>query len=78
MIQYKVKGNEGIDTYVEVVKENQDGYDVVITCVCEDYKKEIKEYISRQLFDTCLRTGYLREIGLPVETTMHEESLVSA
>ena len=57
MIQYKVKSSEGIDSYMEIVKENSNGYDVVITCVYEDYKKELREFLGKQLFQTCLRTN---------------------
>jgi hypothetical protein len=59
MIQYKVKSSDGIHSYLEVVKENSEGYDVVITCVYEDYKKEMHEFLTKQLFQTCIRTGYL-------------------
>ncbi len=62
MIQYKVKGSKGFDTFLEVKKEKKDGYDVVITCVYDDYKKEMKEFINKRLFETCLRTGYLQKI----------------
>jgi hypothetical protein len=61
MSQYKVKGNEGFDTFLEIVKEKDDGYDVRITCVYEDYKKETKEFINKRLFETCIRTGYLQK-----------------
>lgn len=67
MIQYKVKSSEGIQSFLEITKEKNDGFDVRITCVYEDYKKEMREFINRQLFETCLRTGYLT----PVENTAH-------
>lgn len=72
MIQYKVKGNETVETYLEIVKEKTEGFDVLITCVCEDYKKEMTEYMSKDLFNTCLRTGYITEIAA------EKESLISA
>jgi hypothetical protein len=59
MIQYKVKSSEGVNSFLEITKERTDGFEVVITCIYEDYKKELKEFINKQLFDTCLRTGYL-------------------
>ena len=63
MIQYKVKGSKGIDTFVEITAEHEQGFDVLITSVCDGYKKEMHEYITRDLFETCLRTGYLTKIG---------------
>jgi hypothetical protein len=66
MIQYRVKSSEGIQSFLEVTKEQSDGFNVRITCIYEDYKKEMNEFINRQLFETCLRTGYLT----PVETAV--------
>ena len=59
MIQYKIKSSEGVNSFMEILKEQNDGYEVMITCIYEDYKKELKEFLNKQLFDTCLRTGYL-------------------
>lgn len=72
MIQYKVKSSEGVQSFLEITKERNDGYDVLITCVYEDYKKEMREFINSHLFDICVRTGYLT----PVEEQVH--SLASA
>lgn len=72
MIQYRVKSSEGIQSFLEVTKEKGDGFDVRITCIYEDYKKEMNEFINKQLFETCLRTGYLT----PVECAA--QSLASA
>lgn len=63
MIQYRVKSSKGMNTFMEIVKQRKHGYDVRITCVYEDYKKEIEEYLSKELFQTCLRTGYLTPIA---------------
>jgi hypothetical protein len=62
MIQYRVKSSEGIQSFLEVTKEKSDGFNVRITCIYEDYKKEMNEFINRQLFETCLRTGYLTPV----------------
>ncbi len=62
MIQYKVKEGSGVDTYLEIVKEYEDGFDVLIISVCDNYKKETTEYMSRKLLETCLRTGYLQKL----------------
>ncbi|TFG59355.1 MAG: hypothetical protein E4H36_13960 [Spirochaetales bacterium] len=65
MIQYRVKSSEGIQAFLEIVREHPDGYDVIITNIYEDYKKETREFLTRQLFETCLRTGYLIKIDEP-------------
>ena len=68
MIQYKVKSSEGVQSFLEIQKERTDGYDVLITCVYEDYQKEMTEFINRHLFDICVRTGYLTPVEEPVQT----------
>ena len=65
MIQYRVKSPEGTQKFVEIEREHPDGYEVVVTNIYEDYKKEHKEFINRHLFETCLRTGYLIKIEGP-------------
>ena len=63
MIQYKVKGEGSVDTYLEVTRERDDGFEVQITCVCDNYSKTVREFIDRPLFESCVRTGFLRNIG---------------
>lgn len=62
MIYYKVKGTGTVKTYLEILSEQDAGYDVRITSEYEDYSKTMDEFMSRELFDTCLRTGYLTKI----------------
>ncbi len=64
MIQYIVKGNSPVKTYLEIVSETNDGYDVRITSEYEDYSKTMDEYMSKELFESCLRTGYLIKIDV--------------
>lgn len=68
MIQYRVKSSEGVQKFVEITREYPDGYDMIVTDIHEDYKKEHKEFINRHLFETCLRTGYLIKIEEPEYT----------
>ena len=59
---YKVKGIAGVETYLEVVKEETEGYRILIRTYTEDDAvKESVEFISFHLFDACVRTGYLTE-----------------
>ena len=67
MKHYKVKGSGSVDTYLQIMREREDGFEVIITSVCENYSKTIRDFIDRPLFDACLRTGYLTTVA-PVET----------
>ena len=56
---YTVNGTGNTKKYLEVVRDAGEGYEVKITSVGENYTISTKEYLSKSLLDTCLRTGYL-------------------
>lgn len=56
---YKVKGEHLKNTFVEVVSEKPAGFDVKIINKYEDYETVRKDFLTHELFDICLRTGYL-------------------
>ena len=62
MKHFQVQGKSNHQTFIKVVKEKKDELEVLITRKYESFSKETKECISRNLFDMCLRTGYLKEI----------------
>ncbi|RKX79350.1 MAG: hypothetical protein DRP87_03535 [Spirochaetes bacterium] len=61
-MKFKVKGNCGFSKYLEILEETEKGYRILISTVYEDYKKDVKEFMSKELFSTCLRTGYLSRV----------------
>ena len=60
--QYRVKGIAGIETYIELLTEVEGGYESRLTSVSEHGVRESCEFISHELLDSCLRTGYLTEV----------------
>jgi hypothetical protein len=69
MKEYKVKASSGTKTFMKVIREESDGYRVLIRTISEYSEKESEQYLSRHLFDACLRTGYLTEIKEPQAVT---------
>lgn len=65
MKQYRIKGNSQTKEYLTILKKRPGGFEVKITRIIEDYIEEKKEFLSKQLFDTCLRTAYLEEVKEP-------------
>lgn len=63
---YRVKGSDELRTYIEVLGERDGGYDVLITSVREFATRQSEEHISRDLLDSCLRTGYIEETVEPM------------
>ena len=58
--QYRVKGSG--ETFLEVQGETKDGFKVVITDTRHGWTEQKQEVMSRALFESCLRTDYLKPI----------------
>ncbi|THB62879.1 MAG: hypothetical protein D6B26_06615 [Spirochaetaceae bacterium] len=54
----------GIESWMEIINEESDGYQVHIHSRTPFGDRDSQEYISADLFQSCLRTGYL----IPIET----------
>ena len=48
--------------YMTILRELEDGFVVKIVRDMDGYNDIKTDYISKELFDSCLRTGYLTEI----------------
>jgi hypothetical protein len=71
--QFRVKGISGIETHIELLVETTGGYEARITSSGEYGVRESCEYISDDLLESCLRTGYLIEL-----TAVEEAAVLSA
>lgn len=63
MKAYKIKGTKDRTETLEVLREHSDGYQVKITRDRSGWLEEKKEFMPRELFETCLRTSYLTELS---------------
>ena len=63
MIRYKLKGNNSAETYMEIIEEKSNGFVIAIIKEFENCKKSNRDFISRELFASCLRTGSLIKVG---------------
>jgi hypothetical protein len=62
MFQYKVKSNPGSETYLNILGETEELLDVQMVTFKDGYEVEKRETMTRRLFDSCLRTGYLERL----------------
>ena len=60
MKSYTLKSIGNSSDYMTIVREMEDGYDEVKT-----------DYIGKELFESCIRTGYLVEIAEPVKIAVN-------
>ncbi|AFG36343.1 hypothetical protein [Spirochaeta africana] len=65
MTLFRIKGMHGIETYMEILREEDDGFHIHIHSSTPYGESDSEEYISSDLFDSCLRTGYLIPVPLP-------------
>lgn len=63
MKSYSIKGTAGRKDILEVLRESKEGYQVKITRDRSGWMEEKKEFMPRELFDTCIRTEYLKPIN---------------
>ncbi len=62
MKTYTLKSIGKKSDYMTIVREMEDGFVVRIVRDMDGYEDVKTDYISKELFDSCLRTGYLTEI----------------
>ena len=72
--RFRVRGISGVETYIELLGEVPGGYDTRIVSIAEHTIRESCEYITCDLLDSCVRTGYLT----PVEEPALREAVLSA
>ena len=64
---YTLKSIGNKTDYMTVVREMDDGYIVRIVRDEDGYDDVTTDFISKALFDSCIRTGYLTKIKSPAE-----------
>lgn len=62
MKAYRIKGSQDRKEVLEILRESAEGYQVRIVRDRSGWLEEKKEFMPRELFETCLRTSYLTEM----------------
>lgn len=62
MGSYTLKSIGKNSDYMTIVRETEDGYVVRIVRDRDGYNDVTTDYMSKALFESCLRTGYLTQI----------------
>lgn len=60
---YTLKSIGKSTDYMTIVREMEDGYVVRIVRDEDGYSDVTTDYISKALFDSCIRTGYLTKVS---------------
>jgi hypothetical protein len=59
MRYFIIKSNPGILSYLEIIADRGDVLDIHITTIRDDVGRETWETMTKDLFEACVRTGYL-------------------
>ena len=59
---YTLKSINNSNDYMTIVRELDDGYVVRIVRDKDGYSDVTTDYISKTLFESCVRTGYLSKV----------------
>lgn len=62
MKNYFIRTVTGSADYLSVLGENDEGFLVRIYRDQDGYEKVIDDFMSRSLFESCVRTGYITEM----------------
>lgn len=63
MRTYAIRSTDRAPSMLELVSEIEDGYVVRIVRHREDWDDVSEEFMTHELFDTCVRTGYIQELS---------------
>ncbi|MDE5899268.1 MAG: hypothetical protein K2H09_08425 [Treponemataceae bacterium] len=67
MKSYSLKSLGNKNDYMTILKETADGYVIKIVRDLDGYNDITTDFLSRELFESCIRTGYLTELAEPVK-----------
>lgn len=62
MKSYSLKSLGNKNDYMTILRETDDGYVIRIVRDQDGYDEVTTDFLSRELFESCIRTGYLTEI----------------
>ena len=62
MQTYLLKSHSQSNDYMTLLEEVDEGYIVRIVRDKDGYEEVITDFISKMLFDSCVRTGYITKI----------------
>ena len=62
MKRYCIKCRSGKIEYFDIIGESEDGYSIRLTRLSDGNEKIRSEYMSKNLFQICLKTGYIFEM----------------
>ncbi|AGT42649.1 hypothetical protein [Treponema pedis] len=60
---YAIKSAQGDFSYCTILQESESGYMIRICMDKAGYQKISENFIDKELFNLCVRTGYIKELA---------------
>lgn len=70
MVCYSLKGHACTNDYMMIMSELDEGYVVKIVRDKDGYEDITTDFISRDLFESCVRTGYITKLEISAVTAV--------
>jgi len=64
---YSIKSNPGDISYFSILNKTESGYFIRICHDREGYEKIREEFLDNNMFELCLRTGYISEVAVEAD-----------
>jgi len=62
MKRYCIKCRAGRLEYFDIISEDDNGFRIRLTRLCDGNERIFEETMPRHLFDICVKTGYIYEL----------------
>ena len=62
MKRYCIKSQPGKTDYMDIISETEEGLTIRLTTISNGHEKVREDYMARNLFEMCLKTGYVYEM----------------
>ncbi|MDR1240217.1 MAG: hypothetical protein LBK27_08880 [Treponema sp.] len=62
MKRYCIKCRTGRVEYIDMLRETEEGFFIRLTRLSDGNEKISDEFMTRSLFDMCVKTGYIYEM----------------
>jgi hypothetical protein len=59
---YSLRTLNGTNDFITLLRETDEGFVIRIVRDKDGYNEIINEFMSKELFETCVRTGYLTKV----------------
>jgi lysylphosphatidylglycerol synthetase-like protein (DUF2156 family) len=69
MKRYFIKSEADRIEFLDILRATAEGYHIRVTRIKDGYEKNIDDFMTKQLFEMCRKTGYIKQEVVKVPLT---------